>query len=209
MAIITLSNLLVAGRWSIGHNRFDQEEVSDPSGHTAARLMGPPRWSLSMGSPDKRAEAQSALWQVMVVGLRGKVNHLAAWDIVRPAPVGTMRGALTLNGAHAAGVATLSITGGVGQAATTLKACDWLQIGSGLGTSCYVMVMADATANASGVISVAIEPPLRIGFSSGAVVAWDKPLCHYKQTTKASNWSYDAGWLTKSGYSLDLLEHWQ
>lgn len=208
MAIITLPTTLLAGTFTIGQKRYDLDEISDPSGNVASRLLGPPRWRLSMSSPDKASEARSKVWQVMLMQLRGKVNHLAAWDIARPAPLGTMRGSLTLSATAAAGATSISVTGGAGQAGTTMLAPDWLQLGSGLGSQ-TVMVMADATANGSGVIVLTIEPPLRVGFTSGTVVTWDKPLVHYKMISEPANWQYDAGWLTKSGYALDFLEQWQ
>jgi hypothetical protein len=142
----------------------------------------------------------------MLLQLRGGVNHLSVYDPVRTAPQGTMRGTLTLNGTHGGGIVALSVTGGGGQAGATLKAGDWLQIGSGLGTSQLVKVMADATANGSGVISLTVEPPLRGGFSSGTAVTWNKTLGYYKQTSEPA-WSYAPARMA-GGYAADLLESW-
>jgi hypothetical protein len=146
----------------------------------------------------------------MMLQLRGRINHLAVWDVARLAPLGTMRGTLTLNGAHVAGqgpATPLSVTGGAGQAATTLKQGDALTIGAGL-TSQRVEVIADATANGSGVIALTTEPPLRIGYADGTAVTWDKPFAHFKVNSPVAQWSYEPGYMTKSGYALDLLENW-
>ena len=93
-------------------------------------------------------------------------------------------------------------------AGATLLAGDWLQVGTGLGTSQCCMVVADAIAAADGLLTAAIEPPLRTDFSSGTVVAWDKPLAYYRQQTDSSTWTYIAGGLAVSGLSLDLMETW-
>lgn len=206
MSIITLPAGLRIGECSIGQARYDMAEMSDATGHTAARLFGPPRWRVSLRSPQALQFAQAAQWEAVILQLRGGVNHLAVPDPVRQVPQGTMRGTLTLNGAHSAGAVALSVTGGAGQASTTLKAGDWLQIGTGVGTSQLVKVMADTTANGSGVIALTVEPPLRTAFSGGTAVTWNSPLGYYKQVGEAT-WSYGPG-RTTGGYALDLLEAW-
>ena len=91
----------------------------------------------------------------------------------------------------------------IGAAATayenpTLLAGDWLQIGTGLGTSQLVKVMSSAFEAPDGTMAVAIEPPLRTAFAGGAPVTWDKPVAYYKQTS-APQWSYRPGRLYKQG----------
>ena len=206
MSIIAMPAGLGISSLSIGQARYDLAEMSDATGHAAARLFGPPRWRLGMASASALPLAQAAVWEALVLQLRGGVNHLSAWDVVRPQPLGTMRGTMTINGAHSAGATAVSVTAGAGQASKTLLAGDWLQLGSGLGTSQLVKVMAAATANGSGVIALTVEPPLRIAFSGGAAVTWDRPIAYYKQTG-TPQWQYQAG-RTQGGFALDLLESW-
>jgi len=160
-----------------------------------------------MESPAQLTPAQLSIWQPLMVNLRGHVNHLAMWDYGQPAPVGTMRGTLTVSGTPAAGATTATITGGAGQASTTLKAGDWLQFGTGL-TSQLVMITVDATANGSGVMNITFEPPLRIALSNGSAVAWDRPVAHYKMVNSDFLFYYEPGYLTKGRVALDLLEQW-
>lgn len=206
MAIIAIPTGLRIAECSIGQARYDMVELSDASGHAAARLFGPPRWRVSLRSAPALLLPQAAQWEAMLLQLRGGVNHLSVYDPVRQVPQGSMRGTLTLSGAHSAGAVALTVTGGAGQAGTTMKTADWLQVGTGLGTSQLVKVMADATANGSGVIALTVEPPLRTAFSSGAAVAWNRPLAYYKQAD-APTWTYGPG-LTAGGYAVDLLESW-
>jgi hypothetical protein len=188
--------------------RYDMLESSDATGSQAARLFGPPRWRLAVRSKDAFTLVQAGAYEAVLLQLRGGVNHLSMYDPVRTAPQGTVRGTLTLNGSHSAGVTAISVTAGVGQSGLTLKAGDWLQIGTGLGTSQLVKVMADATVNGSGVIALTVEPPLRTAFSTGAAVTWDKPLAYYKQQG-TPQWSYRPGMrMRQGGFALDLLESW-
>lgn len=97
-------------------------------------------------------------------------------------------------------------------AAPTLRAGDWLQVGTGLGSSHYCMVTADAQATDAGVLTVAIEPPTRAAFGAATPVTWDKPLAYYRQQTDATTWTMAPGGLSGplvTGLSLDLMETWQ
>jgi hypothetical protein len=198
MAIITLPTGMLFGAGSgMGQRRYDQQTGSDSTGAGQARSFGPPRWRLSLISPAKLRPAEAALWEAVLLGLRGRLNHLAAHDVGKPAPLGTRRGTLTLGAAASAGDTSINVTG-----SGTLLTGDWLGIGSGLGTSQLVKVMADAAG-----ATVVIEPPLRTAFSGGAAVTWDKPVAYYKTTSDPGLWTYNAGGL-QSNFALDLLEQW-
>lgn len=386
MSIITVPDGLVApAGCTIGQARYDLTESSDSTGSEAARLLAPPRWSMSLRSIEAMTPVEAGLWEAMLLQLRGRINHLAVHDFGRPEPAGTLRGTLTLQASAAAGdtsivlagartarnlllntrafdqspwsainagTATadtavdplgetaadtltdangsqsagrrqtitvpadsahyvgslfvkkttggtsptllfqLSLQGGsivtrqvrintdlgtvlagtahvvdysadwwridatldndgtntslrfdvfpavntyggtttdvtatgsatvwgaqlelgtspTAYAPPTLLPGDWLQIGTGVGTSQLVKVVATATEAAQdGTLSVTFEPPLRWAFSSAAVVAWDKPLGYYKQTS-APSWSYRIGRSRKEGgFAVDLLESW-
>ena len=90
----------------------------------------------------------------------------------------------------------------------TLLAGDWLQLGSGLGTSQLVKVVADVQASNNSRMTVTIEPPLRIQYASNTAVTWDRPTTYFKQLG-SPQWSYRPGRRQKqSGFALDLLESW-
>jgi len=205
MAIIAYPAGLKVGMFDYELPDYTLRAISESTGSQQTRLLAPPRLALHMSSADPLSLADGAEWEVLIFQLRGGVNHLACHDIGKPAPRGTMRGTLTLNATAAAGATSLVITGGAGQASTTLLKGDWLQLGSGL-TSQLVKVMADATANGSGVITVTIEPPLRIQYASSTAVTWDKPVAHFKRMGGA-NWGHMPGVLQK-GFALNLLESW-
>lgn len=205
MAIITLPTGLRIASCSIGQARFDMIETSDATGHQAARLFGPARWRMALTSHVAMTQADAVIWESLLLRLQGGVNHLAIGDPVRKAPRGSMRGTLTLSAQATAGANTLSITGGAGQANTTLLAGDWLQVGSAL-TAQLFKVVTDATANGSGVISATVEPPVRATFASSTSVTWNSPIAHFK-ALGAPQWSYAEARL-QGGFALDLLESW-
>lgn len=203
MSIITFPSTLKAAKMSWGEKRNDLEFRSQ-FGAQAVELMGP-QWTVSLEPPTLR-EADSGAWKSLLMRLRGRTNQLALWDFARPAPRGTMRGTMTLNAGAAQGATSLAIVA-AGEAGKTLVEGDLLGLGSGA-TQQVVMVVADATANGSGVIAVTIEPPLRNAFSGGAAVTWDKPKALFRRSTSASNWDYAPG-LLATGFGIALIEDWR
>lgn len=210
MSIINVSAGVAAtmGTFVSGQATFEMEDRSETTGDSATRVLAPPRWTLNIASIEALNAAESVEWELLMLKMRGSVNRLAAWDVSRPAPRGTMRGTLQLAASVAVGAESLQITGGLSQAGTTLKMGDWVQVGSGLGTSQLFKVAADATANGSGVITIAVEPPARLAFSSGVSVVWDKPVAYYRKVGTSTSYSAMAGSLNYTGHALDLIETW-
>lgn len=207
MTTITLpATLKLGAACGMGQRRFDLLSQSDATGTQQARLLGPPRWTLALVQPEKVTLLEAGAWAALAVQLRGRVNVLAAWDPVRSAPQGTLRGTLALNIAAAAGATSVQISGG-SPVSGTLKAGDWLSIGSGLGSSQLVMVTADATAS-GGLITVNVEPPLRTAFGSATAVTWDKALAYYRVQGDATAWTYGSSGTMATGFAFDLLETW-
>lgn len=114
MAVITLPAALALqiAAWQLGQQRFDITEQSASNGHTATRLGAPPRWRLRMGSVPALQAADAAAWKATALALRGRINHLAVWDITLPAPRGTLRGSPVLSATAAAGATSIAISGG-------------------------------------------------------------------------------------------------
>lgn len=206
MSVILLpASLRIAADMTIEQRRFDMLESSDATGDTAVRLQAPPRWALSFTGADAMSLPAADEWRALLLQLRGAVNVLAAWDIARPVPRGTARGAMQLAAAAAAGATALPISGATPAAGTLLRG-DWLQIGTGHGSSQLVSVVADVQlSGGAGVVTV--EAPLRKAYAAGTVVTWDKPLCHYRRTAGAvgASWQYRTRRLV-GGFSFDGLE---
>ena len=229
MAVITMPTDLVVGGCTVGQARFDMVEQSDSNGNIATRLLAPPRWTFALQSRAVQSFAEAGKWEALVYGLRGRVNHLAVYDPGRTEPAGTLRGSPVLNAAVLAGATSMELVGGT---IGTMLAGDWLQIGTGLGTSQTGKVIADAVSNPAtsnaftwdnggaftwdnggaftwtnnGTVTLTFEPPLRAGYPLGTPVAWDRPLVYCKAQQGNPQASYVPGYLGQGGYALDLIE---
>jgi len=166
--------------------------------------LSPPVWTALL-TPAKFSRAEYAEWETVLLQLKGRQNQLALWHLDRPQPRGTMRGEMVLNGAHAQGDDALNISAGAGQAGKTLLAGDRLALGSGT-TQQVVRVLADATADAFGAISVPVESSLRNAFGTATPVTWDKPCALFRRV--ASRWSMKHARGGVDGTVLDLVEDW-
>lgn len=199
MTVITLpTNLPLGDGCGFGLRRYDMQATSEPTGAQQDRPLGPPRWALSLVQPRALSLRDAGRWEALQAQLRGRINRLYAWDPVRKAPQGTLRGTLTLTSTLAAGATSMAVSGSTG----TVLAGDLLQIGTGLGTSQLVKVVADGTQAA-----ITFEPPLRLGYSSGTTVIWDKPGAYFALQASAASWTY-TGARVAQGHSMDLLEVW-
>ncbi|QOR55719.1 MAG: hypothetical protein YHS30scaffold667_15 [Phage 65_10] len=208
-SVVTLpSGILFGPECGMGEVRYDGVDMADSTGSVQTRLYGHPRWTVTLASPQRMTNAEAARWRQLVLSMKGRLNVLTVGDVVQTAPRGTMRGTITLRSSCAAGDETLLLTGGSGQAARTLLAGDFIQVGTGYGSSQLVCVLADATADSSGNIDVSIAHPMRDAYTSSTAVTWDHPVGYFRQLGDKSTWTYNNTGVHQSGYSLDLLEQW-
>lgn len=202
MSIITFPESLKVAKVTWAQQRNDVEFRSG-FGAQAVELAGP-LWSVTLEATSGR-EADSGGWQALGMQLRGRTNQLALWNHARTVPRGTMRGIMTLNSSVAQGATTLSIVAS-GQAAKTLLQGDLLGIGINL-TQQVVMVVEDAASDGSGIISVAVEPPLRNAFPTGEAIAWNRPKALFRRVNSRFSWESYAS--VTEGFTLDLIEDWR
>lgn len=181
---------------------FSYTEMSDTTGDSADRLGGPPRWACQMTSLAQMSVREAGRWQSLLMKLRGGVNHLGVFDPVRTQPEGTLRGTPTLAGAVVAGATTAAIN-----ANGSVFEGDLLQIGTGVGTSQLISIVADAAPSA-GTMAITFEAPLRYGFASGTAVTWSYPRFYAKLRSAPPSWSYPKGWRGAGNFKLDLVEAW-
>jgi hypothetical protein len=208
MSVITFpSTLRSVGEFSWGQVRRDVL-FNSVFGSQAVGVSGP-LWQVTIAqSLFKDSNADSGTWQSIALRLGGKVNQLELWNIMRPAPLGTLRGTLTLKGAHAQGAASIIVSGGAGQAGATVKAGDYFGLGTGT-TQQVVMATADATADGVGDITVPVAAtPLRNAFANGSTVTWDKPKALFRQTVSKQGWKYGSASVV-TGIAFDLIEDWR
>lgn len=199
MSVIAFPDNLAISKFSWEQIRMDMA-FSSVMGSQSVEV-NVPLWGCSIsGVPTKHAE--SGAWQALMLSLKGQINQLSMWNAGRPQPLGTMRGTMIANGAHAQGATTLNIIAGT-EAGKTLKQGDFVGFGSGL-TQQVVMVIADATADGLGQISAQIQPALRNNLADSAAITWDKPRVLFRRRNSGSGWDYAP--IVVGGFTLDLIE---
>lgn len=206
MSVINFTDSdLVNIRWLQKHN---DAAFSSPFGSQSVEF-GVPEWHVSI-TPAEMLDAVAGPLQALYLKLRGRTNQLALWNTVRPAPLGTMRGTMTLDAEAAQGATSLDIIS-AGQENTTLLAGDLLGLGSGT-TQQVVMVVEDAiaslTSDGDGLITVTIEPPLRNTHAATAAVIWDKPKALFRMAQSSPGWDYTGATIVAC-MALDLIEDWR
>ena len=173
---------------------WDVQLTKSRSGKVTTFGLPGARWTCSVHVPaDTVANLRERRQMEMLkLQLKGGANRLLLWNLLTPAPLGTMRGTPTVNGAVAAGATSLAITGA---ASTTLLRGDRIGVGGQ-----RVMVTADANLNGT----VQFLPPLRVAVSTGTAVVWDKPTTRYVLTDARDVFPVDGTMLP--GFSFDLVE---
>jgi hypothetical protein len=199
-----------------GVRRYDGFAESIPSGNIQTQLAGVPRWTMSLRAPQGVTEAEAVVWRALLLGLRGRVNYLKAWNPSQTTIRGTAGGTMVTDGSHAAGATTLNVTvTGTGQVGNTILSGSPLTIGTGIGTSQLVHTITDATfTNVGGNsdIALTIEPPLRTAFSSSTAITRTNAFTYFKQDGNATRWRhYGIQGFAPSAhqeFALDLIEVW-
>jgi len=189
---------------SFGVNRFELRVYHNtrafitPYGSTSQVLnYTGERWcgmiGLTPGNSRLRGGAQEAFFD----RLYGMANRMRLWNFRRPQPLGTLRGGgsvSVVNGALApvtvvnSSLATVSVVGGdpvntnaiaIGDGTATLQTHPGRTLLAGdhigLANGQNVRIMADATANGSGVMAIEFQPRARTVVAAGGAITWDKP----------------------------------
>jgi hypothetical protein len=199
MAVITLPSALRIATATWGLMRKDVAFSSAFGSQSVA--VSAPVWTASLVI-DTQLDYQAGEWQALLLKLRGQTNQLALHNVGRPAPLGTMRGAMVCFNATA-GASTMVVGATSAQGNKTLKTGDFLGFGTGTAQQ-IVMVVADATSDANGDVTIVFEPPLRQSYANGTAVVWDKPAALFRATQKDFSWQRQSVFV--SGMTLDLVE---
>lgn len=185
-AFPTFGRMLPFTQWEFGQVPNTFTHTSPLSGAMQTVEMPGTRWAHSLRLEGLSVDERQMM-SAWFAQLRGRANRYTLHDVINPVPKGTMRGTLTTSGNISQGAVTCSVTGGTGQASTTLLRGDKLSIGGEL-----KMVVANATANGSGVIALTIEPPFRAAVTDGASVTWSQPTAKFIRTEDSWRMAHSA-----------------
>lgn len=128
MSILTFPDALGAVKISWAQARLDMG-FDSVFGSQGVEISSP-LWAVML-EPKQFNRLNYADWEALLLKLRGQTNQLALWHLDRPAPLGTMRGTMTLNGAHAQGATTLVLKSSYGNLITAPETfSSWLSAGA-------------------------------------------------------------------------------
>lgn len=155
------------------------------------------RWKVSF-SMDNLQESDSAALQAFLLRLRGRAGRFYLHNFARATPRGTLTGTPLVKGASQTGASLLIDGCAVG---ATLKAGDFFGVNGEL-----KMVVADATANGAGEMTLSFEPPLRAAPADNAALTLSSPTATFMLANDETKWSTQPGRFTSFG--VDAVEVW-
>lgn len=141
--------------------------------------------TLELGNMN-RAEGED--WVAFLASLKGRVGTFLLGDPLGTSPRGTWAGSPLMQGAHAARLRTLTIDGFT--PAATGKAGDWMQFGTGASSRLH-KVIADFTANGSGVATVEIWPALRDALADNDAFVTSSAKGVFRSASSRRSWSIE------------------
>lgn len=134
--------------------------------------------------------AQAAAFRGFLLSLNGREGTFLLGDPVETSPLGTWSGSSPqVDGASQTGrtLAIKNLTSGM-----TIKAGDWLQLGSG-GTTELHQVAVDATADGSGKATLDIWPRIRTSPANSAVIVISSAKGRWRLADNANEYSIEIG----------------
>lgn len=150
-------------------------------------------WMPALVNAIQAAEREAFFAEIASAGHWLRLGHFH-----RRAPLGTLRGAPTVQAAALAGARTLMVQGVAGD---TLTGGDMLGVGGHL----LMVGYAGSVANGAGVLTVPLALPLLAPVSLGAALVWSAPTAAFEVLATDSTASYGAGW-TQAPMQIDLVQ---
>lgn len=137
--------------------------------------------------PMKRDDA--AVWVAWLVSLRGRFGTFLMGDPNGATPRGSIGGTPLVNGAGQTGEALL-IDGCTANVTNWLKAGDYVQLGSGA-TATLHKVLANASSNGSGQVTLSLWPHIRSAPADNAAVTVTNAVGRFRLSSNETSWSID------------------
>jgi len=155
------------------------------------------RWQMSFVM-ENLTEVDAAAMQAFLVKLRGRAGRFYLYNFARSTPRGSISGTPLVKGASQTG-GTLVIDGCT--VGSTLLAGDFIGVNGEL-----KMVVADATADGAGEMTLTIEPPLRSSPADNAAITTDRPTATFMLSGDELKWNTQPGKF--SSFPIDCIEAW-
>ena len=155
------------------------------------------RWACT-SNWDSLQAADAALLRAFLASLRGTAGRFYLSNRVHTAPRGTVGGTPLVKGASQTGSSL--VTDGW-TAGATLLAGDFIGFNAGAELR---MVIADATADGSGNMTISLDEPIRVSPADNSAIVKTSPTCVMRLVSDEAAWSYASGGF--ASFVLDCIE---
>ncbi len=185
-----------------------QTDLTSPLSQTSQFLELPgARWYANYTLPSMSRD-QAAAWQAFLVTLRGRAGRFYGFDPDARTPRGSAKakafGTLKIvAGSPEPSGNTLVVDGAGASEQGVFRAGDYLAYDVATGRQLH-MVTADVDADASGVMSLTIEPPIRTSPADNSNVIVATATCIMRLVNDDPGW--DANRISRYGISFEAIE---
>ncbi|CAN5439475.1 hypothetical protein BH10PSE18_BH10PSE18_19100 [soil metagenome] len=209
MTIVALPLALPIQSQVFGLQHYDVTNANEDTGSSQTRVQAPARRLCTISSEDRiTVLAEAALWTSLMHAMDGQVNQVAVYSVLKPAPLGTARGAWTAASTAVAGASTLVINAGLGQVGKTVLQGDWIGVNQASTTDRQLLhVQSSAVVDNAGLVTVEFRAVLRVPVVAGSAIVWDRPTCLMRRTDSKTTWTDRRA--SQGGFTLDLIERWE
>lgn len=185
-----------------------QSDLTSPVTQSSQLLEMPgARWRAAYALPPM-SRMQAAAWQAFGMRLRGRAGWFYGFDPDARRPRGSARhkeaGSLTIAaGSPGPSGSLLIVEGAEAMQPGVFLAGDYIAYDVGPGRQLH-MVVADANADSSGEMSIAIEPPIRRSPDDGGAVIFTEASCTMRLVDDEFGW--DASRISRYGIRFEAIE---
>lgn len=160
------------------------------------------RWLASVTLPPMKRE-RAEPWIAFLMSLKGRQGYFLLNDPNAINPQGSVSGTVLVSGGSQTG-STLVVDGVAPNLSNAFKAGDYIQLGSGASARLH-KVLADASANSSGIVNLEIWPDLRESPSDNAVVTYVSACGLFRLTGNVTSWNINQ--ISSYGITFDCAEY--
>jgi hypothetical protein len=172
--------------------------ISPLNGKTQTVSRGGERWAVTLAYPNLKG-AEAASITAFLAAMRGRAGRVTLPDHAYEKR-GALANNLRVNGWNQTGT-TLACDGGAASLTNAVRAGDMFELDDRL-----YMIVADASTNISGNITLEFVPPLDDSPADNATVEVLDPQGYFMLAGNTVSWSYAPGGFT-SATSVELIEY--
>ena len=152
--------------------------------------------------PQKRSTA--ADWTAFFLKLHGRAGTFLMGDPDAKLPQGSITGGVSVRGDYSVGAHELELQTSVLSGTDVFKVGDYIQIDEGGSSKLHMIVETTGLTDGNGVISVDVEPYLKVSIPSGTTVIYENPKGLFRMDNSALGW--DADYVSRYGFTFSCTE---